>query len=165
MRGQVDGHTVGHHTFSHPARTLRRMSLAAAQADIDRGFAADDMAAYGTAAGAPRVPFFRFPGFADTPELLAYLDQRKIAVFGADMWIADWLELSPARELQRSLSALESAPHHSGILLFHDTRPATAEMLPELLAELRARHYTIVHLIAVPDAAAPVGLRPVITRR
>ena len=34
------------------------------------------------------VPFFRFPGFASTPELLAFLDAEGIAVFGADFWAA-----------------------------------------------------------------------------
>ena len=64
-RELAEGHPLGHHSYSHPAQTLRRMSLAAAKADIDRGFAADYLAAYGTATSAPPVPFFRFPGFAD----------------------------------------------------------------------------------------------------
>lgn len=157
QRELEEKHSVGHHSQTHPAFTLRGFDTASAERDIETGITADERAIYGGAATPehPHIPFFRFPGFADTPELLDYLDKRKIAVFGADMWIADWLELSPARELQRSLAALESAPHHSGILLFHDTRPATADMLPELLAELRARHYTIVHLVANANAAAP----------
>lgn len=52
------GHTVGHHSMTHPAVTLRNLSDEAARADIDRGFAADDVAAYGTASGEPRVKFF-----------------------------------------------------------------------------------------------------------
>src|SRR5262249_26575953 len=58
----AEGHTVGHHTFSHPAATLRNISESAAQEEILRGFEADDKATYGTASGAPKVPFFRFPG-------------------------------------------------------------------------------------------------------
>ena len=41
----ADGHSVGHHSFSHPSVTLRNLSDAAARADIDRGLAADDRAA------------------------------------------------------------------------------------------------------------------------
>ena len=69
----AEGHSVGHHTFSHPAATLRRLSEKAAEAEIDKGFAADDSAAYGVASAAPRTPFFRFPGFADTPALIDWL--------------------------------------------------------------------------------------------
>jgi peptidoglycan-N-acetylglucosamine deacetylase len=45
------------------------LSEAAAQKEILQGIEADDKAAYGTAAATPKVPFFRFPGFADSPPL------------------------------------------------------------------------------------------------
>src|SRR5579863_4520930 len=67
QREVAEGHSIGNHTFSHPARTLRLMSDEAARADIERGFAADEKAAYGSANG--QITFFRFPGFADTPAL------------------------------------------------------------------------------------------------
>jgi hypothetical protein len=41
-RAYEAGETIGHHTYSHPAKTLRLMSEPAAKADIDKGFAADD---------------------------------------------------------------------------------------------------------------------------
>ena len=53
----TEGHTVAHHTFSHPL--LDRMPLSAAEAEIERGFAAVDEALYGRSADAPRTPFFR----------------------------------------------------------------------------------------------------------
>src|SRR3974390_2339100 len=37
-RALAEGHTIGHHTYAHPL--LNRMSLAAADAEIDRGIAA-----------------------------------------------------------------------------------------------------------------------------
>src|SRR5262249_31992180 len=42
-----EGHTVAHHSFAHPL--LNRMPIAAAQAEIARGFAAVDTALYGRA--------------------------------------------------------------------------------------------------------------------
>src|ERR1043165_7605397 len=45
----AEGHTVGHHSYRHPL--LNRMSLNRAEAEIDRGIAAVDQAAYG--AGRP----------------------------------------------------------------------------------------------------------------
>ncbi len=158
-RELADGHTLGHHTFSHPARTLRRMSLAAAEADIDRGFKADDVAAYGAAGDAPRVPFFRFPGFADTKDLDTWLAGRNIAVFGTDLWALDWLDESPQQELGLLMRKLDKAKR--GIILLHDTRPSTALMVPALLRALKAGGYRIVHIVPGPDVAettpAPKG--------
>ena len=150
----ADGHTVAHHTFSHPARTLRRMSLAAAEADIDHGFAADDVAAYGTAGPQPRVKFFRFPGFADTPALDAWLGTRDIAIFGTDLWAFDWLEQSPQQELALLMRRLDKAK--KGIILLHDTRPSTAKMVPDLLRALKAGGYKVVALTPGPGVAETV---------
>ena len=158
-REVADGHTVAHHTFSHPARTLRRLSEQAAQKEILRGFEADDKAAYGTASGAPKVRFFRFPGFADTPALVAWLSAKNIAVFGADFWASDWVTMTPETELALILSRLDE--ERRGILLLHDTKQQTAAMLPALLNELKTRGYKIVNIVSgtnpAPTRAAPEG--------
>jgi peptidoglycan-N-acetylglucosamine deacetylase len=144
----AEGHTVGHHTWSHPI--LNKIPPAEALAQIERGMAADDRAAYGQepsgqAMGAPRVPFFRFPGFADTPELLAELARRNIAVFGADLWASDWNRMTPEAELELVLSRLRDAGR--GIVLFHDTKRQTADMIPAFLRALKAGGYHVVHII------------------
>lgn len=153
-REVAEGHAVGHHTFSHPAQTLRRLSASAAQAEILKGFEADDKAAYGTASSTPRVPFFRFPGFADTKELVAWLGTKNIGVFGADFWASDWLDMSAEAELDLTLERLEHEKR--GILLLHDTRPSTAAMLPALLREMKQRGYKIV---ALAPGSKPPPLR------
>lgn len=154
QREVKEGHTVAHHTFSHPAQTLRQMSLKAAQEEILKGIEADDKAAYGTASGAPKVPFFRFPGFADTPELIAWLSAKNIGVFGADFWASDWLSMTPEKELDVILARLDQ--ERRGILLLHDTKQQTAAMLPSLLRELKQRGYKIV---ALAPGASPPPLR------
>src|SRR6266700_253078 len=83
-RELAEGHTVAHHSFAHPL--LNRLPVAAAEAEIDRGMAAVETALYGEARRPPATPFFRFPGFAASPALLARLEQRGIVVFGADLW-------------------------------------------------------------------------------
>ncbi len=103
-RELAEGHTVGHHSFHHPL--LDRMTGAAAEAEIDHGFAAVETALYGTPAARPRTPFFRFPGFASTPALLDRLQQRGIMVFGADFWASDWNPMTPDQELQLVLGRL-----------------------------------------------------------
>jgi peptidoglycan-N-acetylglucosamine deacetylase len=146
-REVAEGHSIGTHTFSHPARTLRLMSDAAARADIEHGFIADEMAAYGSAKG--QITFFRFPGFADTPALVSWLASRNIGIFGSDLWASDWLLLTPQAELDLLLKRLDRAKR--GIILMHDSRASTAEMVPALLHALKQRGYKIVHIAPGPD--------------
>ena len=98
------------------------MPLDAAEAEIDRGFAAVDAALYGKAERSPVTPFFRFPGFASNPALLERLERRHIAVFGADLWASDWNPMTPAQQLALVLERLDAT--RGGILLFHDTKAA-----------------------------------------
>ena len=142
-REMAEGHTVGHHTYAHPL--LSRMSLPRAEAEIDRGFAAVDLALYGDAGKAPRTPFFRFPGFASNAALLELLKRRGIVVFGADLWASDWNRMSKAQELQLVMSRLAKA--NGGIVLLHDTQPHTAAMVPDLLRALKRQNYRLVHVV------------------
>ena len=140
-----EGHTVGYHSMTHPDRTLRLMSLAEAKADIDAGVAAVDAAAFGKVGEHPQ-PFFRFPGFADTPELLDYVHARGMAVFGSDVWASDWRKMTPQEELNLVLERLEK--EKKGIVLFHDNKPVTAKMLPDFLRALKERGFKVVHLVS-----------------
>jgi peptidoglycan-N-acetylglucosamine deacetylase len=157
----ADGHSLGSHTFSHPAITERGLPDAAAEADIDRGFAAVNEAAYGSHDPEPRVPFFRFPGFADTTALDRWLAGRHITVFSADLWASDWLPMTPADELKLLMTRLEKAGR--GIILLHDIKKQTADMLPTLLDTLRREHFRVVHLEpgtgVTATATAPAGWR------
>src|SRR5262249_38444676 len=149
-RALAEGHTVAHHTFSHPL--LDRMSPAAAEAEIDRGFAAVEAALHvervsdGAANQAPTTPFLRFPGFASSPALLERLERRGIVVFGTDLWASDWIAMSPQHQLELVLRRLEAAG--GGIVLFHDTKRQTAAMLPAFLRALKSRDYR--NVVPVP---------------
>jgi len=144
-RALAEGHTLGHHSYSHPL--LNRMALPRAEADIDRGIAANEIAIYGSRLPTPATPFFRFPGFASNQALLDRLATRGIVVFGADVWASDWLSMRPDQELRLVLSRIEHAGR--GIVLFHDTKAQTAQMLPAFLRELKRRGFRVVHV--VPD--------------
>ena len=155
QREVARGHTVGHHSFSHPFITMRGLGEAAAKADMEQGFAADDRAAGAQSGATPRTPFFRYPGFADTPELNAWLASRNVAVFGADLWASDWVDMTPQKTMELLLTRLDHAG--KGIILLHDTRPQTAKMLPALLRELKTRGYKVVHIVPA-KGDAPTAL-------
>ena len=148
-RERAEGHSIGHHTYSH--RLLNHLSLAKAEAEIERGIAADELALYGRSASAPTSPFFRFPGFASSPALLDWLQGRGIVVFGADVWASDWNEMTPDFELQRLMRRINKVGR--GIVLLHDTKAETARMLPAFLRALKKGGYHIVHV--VPAQSAP----------
>lgn len=142
------GHTIGHHSWSHP--NLAQMPESDAVSQIDRGIAADEKALHGTVTTTPTTPFFRFPGFQSTPQLLDLLQSRGIVVFGADLWASDWQEMSPKQELELLIRRLKEA--RKGIILLHDPKARTAAMLPAFLRYLRENDYHVVQV--VPKEAA-----------
>lgn len=142
-RTLAEGHSIGHHTYGHPL--LDRMPLAKAEAEINHGIEEDEYAIFGQRRTTPATPFFRFPGFASTKPLLDRLADRGIVVFGADVWASDWDAMAPDQQLRLILGRVEQIDH--GIVLFHDTKVQTAQMLPALLRELKKRGYRIVHVV------------------
>jgi peptidoglycan/xylan/chitin deacetylase (PgdA/CDA1 family) len=151
-RELAEGHSVGHHTFSHPL--LDRLPLAKAEADINRGIEADEFALYGQRRTDPATPFFRFPGFASNQALLDRMAARGLVVFGADVWASDWLPMTPEIELGVILARIDKVGR--GIVLLHDTKAQTARMLPAFLRELKRRGYRIVHVVPA-GAPAPAN--------
>ena len=146
------------------------MGDAAARADILKGMIAVEKAAYGRDFSGllpkePKdlkleAPFFRFPGFADTSDLRGWLAANNVGTFGVDLWASDWIPMTPEAELKLVMRRLEKNGHR-GMLLLHDNHPWTAEMVPMLLKELKAKGYRIVHMVAGPGngptASAPEG--------
>jgi peptidoglycan/xylan/chitin deacetylase (PgdA/CDA1 family) len=143
-----EGHTIGHHTWSHPF--MARIPFDKAKSEIDRGIAADEMALHGVSATTPSTPFFRFPYFEATQAELDLLQSRGIAVFGADLWASDWNEMTPDQELKLITERLAAAG--KGIILFHDPKARTATIMPAFLRYLRENGYHVVHV--VPASAA-----------
>jgi peptidoglycan/xylan/chitin deacetylase (PgdA/CDA1 family) len=163
-REAFEGHNVAHHTYTHPQPTLRYMGDQQARADILRGMIAVERAAYGAdfSAGEPKdlgglklhAPFFRFPGFADTPDLKAWFAANDVGIFSTDLWASDWIEMTPQVELNLIMARLEQVKR--GMILLHDNHQWTADMLPRFLRELKLRGYHIVHMVAGPGPGVTV---------
>ena len=153
----------GKGTFFEARLTIRtdgKLSVEAGRADIEKGFAILNEAVFNLQAAAPPpVPFFRFPGFADTAPLHDWLASRNIGVFGCDLCASDWDPMAHERQLSLVMERLEKAGR--GHILFHDTRAQTAAMVPAFLRALKRRDYKIVHMVpgrgTCPTMAAPAG--------
>jgi len=136
------GMTLGSHTWSHKdlARNPYAKDIELAKAEIEMGFSAVH-----NAAGVPIAPFFRFPALQHPPELLAYMSERNIGVFSADFDSRDFKMRKPEEVIKSVMTKLEK--NGKGIILMHDFRRATAEAMPELLRQLKAGGYKVVHLV------------------
>jgi peptidoglycan/xylan/chitin deacetylase (PgdA/CDA1 family) len=145
------GMTIGSHTWSHKdlARNPYASDLEQAKQEIEMGVSAVHMAV-----GGPIAPFFRFPDLQHPPALLAYLAERNIATFSTDIDSFDFKMRRPAQVIESVIAKLKK--RGKGILLMHDFRRATAEALPELLRQLKAGGYKVVHMVP----RAPVTTLP-----
>jgi peptidoglycan/xylan/chitin deacetylase (PgdA/CDA1 family) len=149
------GHTVGGHTWSHAnlsAKTSAKHSgkkgeAEAASADpkyveeIEKGYSAIKLA-IGTAPS----PFFRFPYLKDPKEAVDYLGTRNIAVFSHDLDSFDFRKGKPEDVVKSVMGKLEKKG--KGIILMHDFQQHTAKALPDLLNQLKAGGYKVVHMRA-----------------
>ena len=142
-RIQAAGHTVGHHSMTHVI--MNTVPDATARADIAKGWQTVDRILAGKAGEFPATPFFRFPGFAPTKALSAWLAEHRVGVFGADLWGADWTPITSDALLAQVLGRLEA--RQGGIVLLHDIHAHTAAMVPRLLVEMKARGYRVVHMV------------------
>jgi peptidoglycan/xylan/chitin deacetylase (PgdA/CDA1 family) len=135
------GHSVGSHTWSHQDLSKKGMTIETAKEEIEKGASAVSMAI-----GSPASPFFRFPALRHPPELVTYLGERNIASFSTDLDSFDFKARKPEQVIKAVMAKLEK--HGKGIVLMHDFQHATAEALPDLLNQLKAKGYKVVHMKA-----------------
>jgi peptidoglycan/xylan/chitin deacetylase (PgdA/CDA1 family) len=134
------GHTIGSHTWSH--QVLEKKSIEDAKTEIEKGISAVKFAL----GGAPSAPFFRFPALKHPPELVTYLGERNIGIFSTDFDSFDFTMRKPEQVIKSVMTKLQK--HGKGIALMHDFQQATAHALPELLNQLKANGYKVVHMRA-----------------
>ncbi|MFO1184542.1 MAG: polysaccharide deacetylase family protein [Bauldia sp.] len=146
----ADGHTIANHTLNH-VMPIGRISVEAGIREVNGGFAA-----LAAALGQQPAPFFRFPGFALTQPLESRLAAAGIGTFSTDVMGYDWNPISADQVRAYVLAGL--ARKRGGIVLLHDIHRRTADMLPQLLRDLRERGYKIVHIVPAGPCPA-VGCR------
>jgi peptidoglycan/xylan/chitin deacetylase (PgdA/CDA1 family) len=137
------GMTIGSHTWSHKdlARNPYASDLDQAKQEIEMGVSAVHMAV-----GGPIAAFFRFPDLQHPAPMMSYLAERNIATFSTDIDSFDFKIHKPEQVIQSVMTKLEK--RGKGIILMHDFQHATAEAMPELLRQLKAGGYKVVHMVS-----------------
>jgi peptidoglycan/xylan/chitin deacetylase (PgdA/CDA1 family) len=135
----AEGHTIGSHTWSHA--DLSKKTAAEGKDEIENG-----ISAVAASAGRPLAPFFRFPALRQTPELLAYLGERNIAIFSADLDSFDFMTKRPEQVIASVMTKLKK--RGKGIILMHDFQRPTSIAMPELLVQLKAAGFKVVQVKA-----------------
>jgi peptidoglycan/xylan/chitin deacetylase (PgdA/CDA1 family) len=140
-----EGHTVANHSQNHPF-TFARMTVDQAAQEIEDGHAS-----LLSALGDPKAisPFFRIPGLLRQNSVEQYLAAHGYMTWSVDFLADDWTHIKSHEIARRAINRIEARGR--GILLLHDIQPATALALPDILKELKARGFKIVHV--VPAAA------------
>ncbi len=136
------GMTIGSHTWSHKdlAKNPYASDIEQAKQEIEMGVSAVHAAVDG-----PIAPFFRFPDLQQPPVLLSYLGERNIATFSTDLDSFDFKIRRPEQVIKSVMTKLEK--RGKGIVLMHDFQHATAEAMPELLRQLKAAGFKVVHMV------------------
>ena len=143
------GHSVGSHTWSH--QDLSKKNQDDAKAEIEKGISAVQWA---LGAQAKEAAFFRFPALRHPGEMVTYLGERNVAIFSTDMDSFDFKLRKPELIIKAIMTKLQK--RGKGIVLMHDFQTGTSHAVPQLLTELKAGGYKIVHL----KSRAPVTTLP-----
>jgi peptidoglycan/xylan/chitin deacetylase (PgdA/CDA1 family) len=140
-RVYAEGHTIGTHSENHPF-TFARMAVGKAAREIEDGF--DSVR---SALGDPKgvSDFFRFPGLLRQDSVELYLTAQGYQTWSVDFVADDWRHINDKEIVRRAISRIEA--RGKGILLLHDIHEMTVLALPQLLNELKARDYRIVHVV------------------
>ena len=137
----ADGHTLANHSQSHPF-TFHKMSVDAASKEIE-----DGLTSIRTALGDPNgvSNFFRIPGLLRQDSVERHLTSKGYQTWSVDITGDDWLHVPASEVVRRTISRLEA--RGKGIVLLHDIQPATSGGIVELIRELKARRFKIVHVV------------------
>jgi len=133
------GHTVGSHTWSHA--NLSSKTQQEAVEEIEKGVSAVKWALEGQH---QQAPFFRFPALRHPPEIVTYLGGRNMGIFSTDMDSFDFKMRKPAQVVNSVMTKLKK--FGKGMVLMHDFQQPTSQAVPQILAQLKANGYKIVHM-------------------
>ena len=153
----AEGHTVGSHSYSPPAPDAARCRSDAAMADIDTGRGGRGQG--GRRQGDEIFPLSGLCRFASS--CWRAVEKKNMPVFGTDLWASDWTAMTPEAGVGPADASGCAARGAASSCCMTSSRQ-TADMLPALLAALKAEHFQSGSLVpgdAPPrDSPRPRGL-------
>jgi len=155
------GHTIGTHTFSHKDLSANTLDDAKRKAEIEMGISAArrSLGEQGDKLGS----FFRFPALRHPPEMMKYVAERNLGIWSTDIDSFDFKLKGTDKLVPSIIKKLEK--NGKGIVLMHDFQKNTAQAASELLNQLKAGGYKIVHvksqktIKSLPEYDAQVALQ------
>lgn len=130
-----EGHTCGNHTYSHPVK-WGWLKTELVLDEIKKGNEALEKIT------GKKNQLFRPPFGVTNPRIAKALKKTKLKVIGWDLRSLDTAITDEEQLYKRVIKKIE----HSSIVLFHDTQPHTANVLPRVLEYCREHGIKIVSL-------------------
>ncbi|MFG1707160.1 polysaccharide deacetylase family protein [Nonomuraea sp. M3C6] len=131
----AQGHAIGNHTYSHA-----RLPSLLDDEILDEIKTTQEIIEDATGL---RPKMFRPPYGATDDRVLGLADQTDLAQI---LWTGTTLDWS-LRDAKKIKAAVLRLAKRDGVILMHDTVPATVKAMPGILKELKKRGY---HLVTVP---------------
>ena len=136
------GHTIASHTFSHRNLGHKKLDDDQRKAEIEMGISAVRRS---LGENADKLSaFMRFPALQHPPEMMKYVGERNVSVWSTDLDSFDFKTKSSERMVSSLMKKLDK--RGKGILLLHDFQKVTAQGAADLLNQLKAGGYKIVHV-------------------
>jgi peptidoglycan/xylan/chitin deacetylase (PgdA/CDA1 family) len=141
----AQGHAIGNHTYSHASLpTLLEDEI------IEELKTTQDAIEEATG---QRPTMFRPPYGHTDDRVLAVADQVELAQI---LWTGTTLDWQ-SRDAKKIKAAVLKLAKRDGVILMHDTVPATTKAMPGIVKELKKRGY---HLVTVPTLLRGKGPKP-----
>jgi peptidoglycan-N-acetylglucosamine deacetylase len=141
----AQGHSIGNHTYSHASLPSLLDNEILEELETTQDIIAE--------ATGQRPAMFRPPYGHTDNRVLGIADQVEL---GQVLWTGttlDW-QLRDAKKIKAAVLRLAK---RDGVILMHDTVPATVKAMPGIVKELKKRGY---HLVTVPTLLGGKGPKP-----
>jgi peptidoglycan/xylan/chitin deacetylase (PgdA/CDA1 family) len=136
------GHTIASHTFSHRNLASKKLDDDQRKAEIEMGISAVRRS---LGEDADKLSsFVRFPALQHPPQMMKYVGERNLGVWSTDIDSFDFKQRDSAKLLSSLMKKLDK--RGKGILLMHDFQKVTANAAADLLDQLKAGGYKVVHV-------------------